>query len=65
MSFFKASCTKNIHKQQATIFGMAAAVGYSPWNITIPVRLLSSRARFRLMMNMPNLKVKTYIYKLS
>jgi len=39
--------------------------GYSPWNATIPGRLLSSRACFRLMANASNLIPNLYIYNLS
>ena len=65
MSFLRHKGTKNIQTKNGHPFRTAAVMDILRGCITIPGRLLSSIARFRFMMNLTNLNLRMYIYKLS
>lgn len=65
MSFFRHTSTKNIQTKSGHPLWTAALMDILRGNITIPGRLLSSIAYFRLVMYVPNLTLKKYFYTLS
>ena len=65
MSFLRHTGTKNIQTKSGHPLRTAAQMDILRGNITIPGRLLSSIAHFRLVMYRTKLNLKKYIYTLS
>lgn len=66
MSFLRHKSTKNSYsKNSGHLFQTTAIIDILRGYTIIPGGLLSSIARFRLMINEPNLNHRMYIYKLS